>query len=292
MKIGVLTCIYPSVLRYLPEFFESLNTQSDVQFDLLIGNDGLPEFKYDAPLGSKVCDFSGTPAGIRKQSIAWALELGYEGLVFADADDTFQSNRICQLTKSLEVNAEVVFHDLILYGNGMNSEESMFGSRFSNGQKISEKDIRFYNVLGLSNTAVRTQGLVEIIERISDDVTAFDWAFFTRLLMAQKIQAVFNGQTATYYRQHPANIASPHKLNDEQIIFTVAVKKKHYLALSDLGKWYEEMAARFLDIELMLLQSTSFRDSYLEKTRLNVPPNPLWWEIARLPEEIGVVDYH
>jgi len=292
MKIAVLTCVYPSVLRFLPEFFESLKTQSDLQFDLLIGNDGPPKFKYDIPLGSKVCEFSGTPAGIRKQSITWALELGYEGLIFADADDTFQSNRIFQLKKSLEVNARVVFHDLILYGKGINSEESMFGNRFSNGQKISEKDIRFCNVLGLSNTAVRTQGLVEIVEGISDDVTAFDWAFFARLFMTQKIQAEFNGETSTYYRQHSANIASPHKLNDDQIIFNVAVKKKHYLALSDLDKWYQDMAARFLDIELMLLQSTSFRDSYLEKIRLNVPPNPLWWEIARLPEEIGIEDYH
>ena len=52
------------------------------------------------------------------------------------------------------------------------------------------------------------------------------------------------------------------------------------------------MAARFLDLELMLLQSKTFRDSYLVKTRLSVPKNPLWWEIARLPEEVGVMDYN
>ena len=238
MKIAVMTCVYPSVSCFLEEFFESLKNQSDVLFDLLIGigNDGLPDLKYDFPPRSKVCEFSGTHAGIRKQAINWALELGYEGLIFADADDTFQPNRIAQLKNSLEANAMVVFHDLILYGNGILSRKSMFGNRFSNGQEVSGKDIRCCNFLGLSNTAVRTQGLLEIIQEIPEDIPVFYWVFFSRLLMTRKIQAVFNGETSTYYRQHPTNIASLHKLNDEQIIFSVAVKKNHYLALSDLGK--------------------------------------------------------
>ena len=94
----------------------------------------------------------------------------------------FQSNRIALLKNTLETKAWVVFHDLIFYGKGIAAEESMFGDRFFNGQKISEKDIRSYNFLGLSNTAVRTHGLVEIIQRIPDTVTAFDWAFFPACL--------------------------------------------------------------------------------------------------------------
>ena len=110
--------------------------------------------------------------------------------------------------------------------------------------------------------------------------------------MTRKIQAVFNGETSTYYRQHSANIASPQNLKDEQILFNVAVKKNHYLAVSDLGRWHREMATRFQELEGRLMQSKNFRDSYLLRTRVAAPQTPLWWEIARLPEEIGMKSYH
>jgi len=290
MKLAVLTTVYPEVAHYLPEFFNSLKEQTNTDFDLLIANDGLSDLSYDVPFNVKVKSFSGTPVNIRKELIAWALELNYEGLIFADADDIFDSNRIASLNEKLESGAQVVFHDLLLWGENITIPNSMFLGRFSAGQILNVNDIKSSNFLGLSNTSIRTDGVYEALQGVSDDVIAFDWTFFTRLLFMQNCQLKYVNETLTHYRQYGSNMASPLDLSDEQILLSVRVKKQHYSSIADLGDFYKEMALQFYKLNELLINSKIFNETYLERIRTIVPINPLWWEIALLPSEVGLED--
>ena len=76
MKIAVLTCVYPSVSRFLPEFFESLKNQSDGVFDLLIGNDGMSELKDGIPPSFKGLQFFRNPSRNKKTNDKMGFRVG------------------------------------------------------------------------------------------------------------------------------------------------------------------------------------------------------------------------
>jgi hypothetical protein len=293
MKTAVLTCVYPSAEPFLPDFWHALKNQSNRHFDVLIGNDGLKSLRYDLPFLTKVRDFSGSPSAVRKQTIRWAIGMGYEGLIFADADDVFPPNRVGCLKRHLEAGTPVIFHDLHLCNEkGETSCKSMFEGRFHDHQEICESDLKHFNFMGLTNTAVRTHELPKVIALIPDETVAFDWAFYVRLLSTQSlhIPALYTNETVTYYRQHGNNIASPNDLTDKQIRLGVDVKAKHYAAIADLDPWYGKMAHAFLHLGNKLDLSPSFQKIYMQKVRAMAPPNPLWWETARLADELGMVE--
>jgi len=55
MKIAVITCVYPSAAAFLEQFYNSLQNQTDLDFDLLIANDGLSNLNCNFSFCVKTC---------------------------------------------------------------------------------------------------------------------------------------------------------------------------------------------------------------------------------------------
>jgi len=141
--------------------------------------------------------------------------------------------------------------------------------------------------MGFSNTAINTKCITKSLSQVPDDIIAFDWAFFSLCLHKGTI-AVFTEKTATYYRQHENNIASPRSFTEDQILRGVQVKRDHYLFISKFTNEYELISKEFVQLFEILKTDITLRDKYCHEVKSQSPPSPLWWESIKTLEELGL----
>ena len=235
MDTAVFSVVYPGVEHYFSEFLSTLSKQTDRNFTLFLINDGLlnsERFLKRTELDVKVKDAGGSPATLRKMGIKWVMEAGAKVIIFADADDYFAENRV-KVSRDMLAKYNLIFNELILTGNGDTDSTPMLETRFSDGEIVSCKHIKTANCMGLTNTALRVKSISTYLDQIPEDIIAFDWALFALCLHAGA-KGVFTKQTATYYRQHGNNLASPHSFTEVQILRGVQVKRDHYQMISHL----------------------------------------------------------
>ena len=281
--------VYPGSIIFLDEFLGSLEKQTDKDFDLLLVNDGVKELEKKLEGFKLKCQIkpgSGTPASLRKKNIAWALESGFDTVIFADSDDTFEDSRV-EISKASVKRNRFIFNELVLFGEIMPSPKPVLSARFAEGEKVGEKTLLDKNFLGLSNVALSADKLADVFSDIPDKITAYDWALFTKALH-RGAQAVFTGKTKTFYRQHSANLASLSDLSDENISKGVRIKAEHYSAVLALGDNYREYKNRFRNLEKKIGTDPSFKKNYCDAVRVNAPKNALWWEAYKTEEELGL----
>lgn len=293
MKTIVLTCIYPSVVKYLDDFFISLSAQTDRNFEVYVINDGVANisgiFKSrTSNLSIKIRnnDLGKSPAEIRKCAINWVINDGADNIIFGDADDHFEKNRI-EVIKSFLLHKNIVFNELVLFGSNVNSPYSILGRRLREGQCIREEDILNSNCIGLSNSGVKSECIKKILNDIPTAVTAFDWSFFT-LLLSQHTEAIFTAGTKTYYRQYGNNIASLTSFSDEQIVNGVKVKMQHYQSLAYLNTVYAKKAEIFKKIFDNLFTDNVLKLAYCKAVRSQIVEYPFWWETIKTLEELNL----
>jgi len=288
MKTAVLTVIYPEMEKWLPEFISSLEKQTDLDFDLIVLNHGMnsPETYFkQCSLRIEIQNAEGTPTGLRKKMIRKAIKENYEALIFADSDDTFSSNRIAKCKEWLK-QYPVVFNELMLMGDAIETPTPMLGPRLKDQQVIDESFIKESNCLGLSNTAIMTHCIQGNIDSIPDSIVAFDWAFFTYVLH-NEIKAVFISEAQTFYRQHDKNAATPFTNSEELVLKVVKVKADHYQALSTLGEDYRKRAADYRIFQDRINQDAEFKSQYISDSLKEKPQHPFWWEsIERVGEKL------
>ena len=218
MKTAVLTVVYEEVQSYINDFMNSLQKQTDTNFDLIIINDGfnqLEKFVSRFNINSRILHFKTSFVGTRKQGIRWLKEEGYDTVVFADSDDYFNWQRV-ELTKKLLINYDLVCNELILFGENISGIMPMASSRFYDGQLLTLKNIYHGNIMGMSNTGARLKCILPLIDIIPDDVVAFDWILYS-LALLKGCTCVFTNKAKTYYRQHSNNIASPQDYTEEKL---------------------------------------------------------------------------
>lgn len=289
MKTVVLSFIYPGVECYFSQFLKSLSTQADKDFVLYLVNDGMvnPSFflkNFDLPV--KIRNGLGTVAQLRKTGIEWVAGEKFDAVIFADADDYFDENRV-SISKDLLSRNDIIFNELILFGDAIPEHIPMLEGRFINGEYIGEDRLFHANCLGLSNTALRNEQLMNLTVDIPDAVIAFDWALFAKVLNIGA-RALFTNKTRTYYRQHACNTASLFSLSDERILHGVNVKAEHYSALRKLSERYSLYAEKFKRLSSWLYSDEALRSKYCNAVRSNMSQNPLWWEPIRDIEEFNL----
>lgn len=287
MKTAVLSVVYPGLSPFLKDFAASLKQQSDSQFELYIVNDGMTNvMNYFLDMPVKIRNvLPGLPiARIRKIGIQWLADENIDAVVFADADDCFARNRIA-VCKDLLTMYDVVVNELVLFGSNAVKGSTMLQGRFQHGQLIKSGDLLCSNCCGLSNTASHLNSVASAMGDIPDEIQAFDWALFSRVLLAGKT-AVFTDATQTYYRQHDNNMAAPHLLSDAQILRGVQIKRAHYLSLSNRNEWYYAQAQKFDEIYQKLHSDSNFYLEYTSIIRRKAIKNPLWWEMIRDLEDV------
>jgi len=101
-------------------------------------------------------------------------------------------------------------------------------------------------------------------------------------------KGIFTNKTATYYRQHENNLASPCGFNNRQILLGVRVKRDHYKILSNFYKEYLPLADVFRDMFVKLESDETLRKEYCHAVQKNAPAMPLWWESIKTLEELGL----
>src|SRR3989338_1517588 len=149
MKTAVLTVIYPKARPYLNDLLGSLQNQTDRDFTFVVVNDGLAGLekklkKTGSPF--KMLADTGTPAHLRKIGIRWACRMGFDAIIFLDADDRMDSRRVETVKKMLSKHA-VVFNDLVLFGRAFKRPTPLLSRRFKEGGRVRAQDLLTMNCL-------------------------------------------------------------------------------------------------------------------------------------------------
>lgn len=286
-----VSVIHARALEFLPDFFASLRTQTDRDFDLVLVNNGVAgladlvaEHDIADAVPTRIVEASGVAAAVMKAALDHVLASGYRRLIFGDSDDWFANDRVA-VSKALLEAHECVFNDLILFGAGIPEPSSMFGDRLAEGQRIDEAFIRHFNCLGMSNTALRAEKAIAAYRSIPESRLVFDWDFFGQVL-ARDTTAVYTARIQTHYRQHATNVASPHALADEQIMRGVRVKTEHYSTMSAVLPWYVGRQRDFTRLLEGLRSNDELRERYCSEVRRRARARAFWWEPILSLEEI------
>jgi glycosyltransferase involved in cell wall biosynthesis len=112
----VFTVLYPGMEKWIHEFADSLSHQDFQDFDLVMINDGLDlkQLKVlDQMFNCKILPTSGSIAQNRNTGFAYLIKCGYRFVIFTDADDLMDRNRLSHCRELLQ-NNEIVVNDLTL----------------------------------------------------------------------------------------------------------------------------------------------------------------------------------
>lgn len=276
---------------YLEDYFTSLRNQTFQEFDVLIANDGLADFEFSKNENSLCCnsiDVNGTVSSNRRSIIRYAMDMGYQKLVFTDCDDMFEGNRLEVVNDYLE-NDAVIVNDLdITDKNGISNNPRYFSRRFSEADIFNENTILTGNIMGLSNTAVHVEVLKDLPALTKGDSIAFDW-YLWACVFHLGYEALFTGKTTTKYRVYGNNTAGlPQALNEKNIRKGIEVKQQHYKLMSQFNSSYAELYSKFIDLSNKWTNN-AWRYDYIGALKENAIDNHMWWENIRPPSEVGLI---
>lgn len=290
-NVAVLGVLHPGVTDYIQEYLKSLERQTYQKFDLILFDDGFNEIQLieSNSLNIIIKKTQGSPSDIRLSLINYVLEKEYEFIIFTDCDDFFSSNRI-EISVSTLSKQEIAVNDLDLVSErGEIRQKNYLSKRLQNGQCIKINDLLHSNMMGLTNTAVRKEVLIECLPVLHSEVIAFDWLLWSSALDANDNEAMFTSETSTQYRIHQDNIAGFPELIDEKILRDgIEIKLSHYKNLANLGSVYENLYNSFA-LAKKMSQNSTWLGEYIVALNENRMKNPLWWENIKTPEEVGIL---
>ena len=272
VKFVLATVIFPDIQPFFAEFSESLRNQTDHDFHILIVNDGgdLSDFDFTG-LDYTILSSGGSIVENRLMLIREADKKEYEWIVFADADDWFESNRI-ETIKKFSQEYDLIANEIVPFSHNRFSEpkfEKILGH-------FSQIDLNFIldkNLFGLSNVACRTTFLKNI--SIPDELVAVDWYLFTKAILSGA-RACFTAESKTYYRQWSHNIIGMDKTSEKEIRTGVRAKYIHFKHLAESNNWYASNLS-WLHQLYNQLEDSDF-DSYINKLRKADLTTTFWWE--------------
>lgn len=272
MKFALATVIFPEIEPFFPEFAQSLRNQTDLDFQLLIVNDGCRLSDFDlSGLEYKILPEGGSITRNREILIREAINQNFEWIVFADADDWFEANRI-EVIRNLILDYDLIANEIVPF-NGEQFSVPKFEKVLGPFRQIELDFILDKNLFGLSNVACRTIFLKDIV--IPAEIIAVDWYLFTKAMQAGAL-ACFTSKTRTYYRQWADNIIGMDKVSGKEIKTGVKAKYIHYKCLADSDPWYEKNLSWVHNLYLNI-ESKDF-EAYINKVRQAGLVTTFWWK--------------
>lgn len=289
--IVVVGAVYPGIKLFLDDYLNSLESQTNDEFDLLIVNDGFKGLDYLLEKRSLnwICEnVAGSISLNRRILINKALEMGYRKIIFTDTDDTFEANRVEVLNNMLDKNP-VIVNDLDITDiEGNELIKRYFSKRYSEAEMISNDYLFKGNLMGFSNTAVQSEVFQGIPSLQSGEAIAFDWYLWSSVLLFGH-KARFTSETSTKYRNYGNNIAGlPQLLSEENILKGVDVKRQHYELMAKLNKIYSSSKSEFSWLSKNLGNKVQL-NTYMNSLKQYAIDNHIWWENIRAPSEIGIL---
>lgn len=286
--------VYKGVGKHINDYINSLNNQTDKDFDLLIVNDGAKK-EINNRLSKAIwidVNLNLTPASIRQLIYNYAIDNKYDFLVFSDVDDYFLNNRI-EVTKKWLHNFDFVCNDLTLVDEHKKKLKENILSDFFTDHKIDTLDLLLdKNLVGLGNSAIKLNHKLKI--EIPENIIAIDWFLYTVLLLNNN-KGIFTNDTLTFYRQYNENLVGVSKMiNEKRLQQGLHVKLLHYEEITKYCKKFklpEEnlfLKKHFEINELKsALQIDNFRKIYIDLINTNFDKIYCgWWSEILTLEQI------
>ena len=285
-KLGVYTTVYPAVLKYLSEWYRSVQSQTDADFELWIGLDALNRSDVEAGLGSSLnahwiqATENSTPALVRDQALRQMTAANLD-VVLVDSDDVLDSSRVASAREALR-NSDLTACALEIVDEGGQS----LGSRLNLDPAVKPSQVLpGNNVFGFSNSAYRCE-LLERCLPVPRDAVLVDWYIATRAWLFGA-ELSFDHNVRMKYRQYGANTARVRlPFWPDQILSDSLLVRKHFqLVLASggqdhflPGRWVEllRVARDIEQFERYINQSPANLNSYLDSLNRAVK-QPIWW---------------
>ena len=290
-RLALYTTVYPGIEKYLSAWYESVLAQTDRNFDIWIGVDGLDVNEVIAALGADpsatwvIAAKGNSPAQIRQKAIERMVKK-YPAVVFADSDDVLEPTRVEAARKSLTWSDVSGCAMRIIDEKGYDLGIVL---KPPEGQDIAGLLPRS-NVFGLSNTAYRTHILRQCLP-IPPECVLVDWFLITRA-WALGARLDFDPTCRMAYRQYPLNTARVlPPFTPQYVILTTERILGHYaLALENVPELQpqhrvELEAARNLVKAFYesIRDSLGMLDQYVQVLN-QLPLHQLWWSCVAHPK--------
>jgi glycosyltransferase involved in cell wall biosynthesis len=265
MKTAFATVIYKQARIYLEDFLESVDKQSDKDFDLLLINDNYSEEEIDEiklfldklTTNYKIINLTDAQlsiAGTRIEMLGCAKDLGYDLVILGDADDTFSVDRVEKCKKAYELNNDAAFfYNKLILDNGTDVFKEM-PKRIDSIKAISQ-----CNFVGLTSSAIRLSVIPEdfIYSLRESDSPVFDWYLFSRIIM--DIGAgVYVEDAASIYRIFENNMVGVSR----DIKREYEVKKDHYSNLAKRYKYFQQLLEKLETLDVNKLNENQNHQGY------------------------------
>ena len=287
-KVCFVSVVHQNIEDYLIDFFNSLKTQSFKYFEVILFNDGCDNnnlINLGEGLNITIFDVKGSPNEIRNEMILFLIDSDFEYCVFGDADDFFEKNRIEENINFLN-NHDIVVNDVhLVNGEGELIKKNYFSNRLDNLSLIDFDFILDKNILGLGNTAIRTNILCKSL-LVSSSLLAVDWHVFSKIIYVKKPRTIFINTGSVFYRQYNGNMIGLSKLSLEKVRFVVNVKIEHYKSLSSLDEIFKNKLKKYLNLNSFLEINENAR-AYFDKIKNTEKKCLFWWEEAHIIEELN-----
>jgi hypothetical protein len=290
-KVALYTTIYPGVKAYLPDWYRSLGAQTDKDYHLWVGLDGIEPEVVERMIGAQLdatwilSEPGDTPAQIRQRAMARIVE-ACDAVILVDSDDILQESRLAAARAFLETS-ELTGCALRL----VDEEGRELGSTFGlpPGTRV-EDVLPQHNVFGLSNSAYRSDLLRRCLP-VPAGVVLVDWFLATQAwLMGARL--AFDPVARMDYRQHGANMARVRfPVGQEQVVRDTELVRQHFHHVLAV-KSADFLPHRLAQVEQVASNVESFKECivrdpyqlrrYVEALNL-LKPAPIWWSSVAHP---------
>lgn len=287
-RLALCTTIYPGVEPFLAEWYQSVEAQTDRDFDLWIALDALTPSAAAAAIGRTPkaewieTESGATPARIRTAALARLIDR-YPAVVLVDSDDILYPSRVAAARRMLQ-HADLSACALdVMDARGRDLGVVLEAPADADPAGLLPR----CNVFGLSNTAYRSATLRDCLPA-PEDCVLIDWLLATR--------AWFGGATLCFdptpgmrYRQYAANLAPflP-PFDAEQVLAATGRVLAHYRCVLDNG-WpvpvryrqaLERERTRVSAFDAGVRGRPEALSSYVEQLNRLPPMRVWWWQVA------------
>ena len=289
-RIAVYTTIYPGVEVYLPDWYRSVRAQTDQNFQLWIGLDGIEAGAVERAIGTHLevvwvpSETDSTPARIRQRSLARIVE-DFDAVVLADSDDILHPSRVAAARTALQT-CELAACALRL----VDQHQQDLGTILTLPERaVPDNILPRNNVFGFSNSAYRSELLCRCLP-IPAGISLVDWFLATKAWLIGA-RLAFDPIARMDYRQHEANMAPirfPFDAN--QVIRDTKKVMEHYQLLQTepmenvLPDRWAQVQEAAIDVQLFaerVVSQPENLENYVHNLNTLEPQVVWWWDVAQ-----------
>lgn len=290
-KSVLFTTVYPEGIKYLNDWYFSVEQQDTLNFDIWIGCDRLSPTEAQKAMGNRVKAMwilrneGESPTKFRERAIRRMVDQ-YSEVIFVDSDDILEPSRVSAAQDTLQYCDG--------YGCSMDiidEDGRDLAIKFRRPQNTDLADLLLKNnIFGLSNTAYHSETLKKCLP-FPKNCVLLDWFIATRV-MNNNGDLFFDDIARMKYRQHSANIARVvPPFSAPQILYSTKLVLQHYdhvlRYIPELSPFFRKHITLFRDLVLLfnkrMTKSTETLAEYIE--RLNkLPAKHIWWSCVAHPD--------